>query len=356
MRDKFESHSDPFALAQDMAFGDVHLKYDEASELKAIIAIHNTNLGPSLGGCRFVSYQTSADAIFDAMRLAQGMSYKAAISGLSLGGGKAVIIKPEVVKDRESLFSAFGDFVEEIDGRYITAVDSGTHVSDMDVIARRTKHVSSTSIGERKTGDPSPYTAFGVKRAIEAAVKTKYGSDDMTGIHVAIQGTGHVGYYLAKELHAVGARLTVSDVNKIALQKVADEFSADVVDIHDIYKTKCHVFAPCALGGAINAQTVDLLATDIVAGAANNQLATAEMGEILKQKNILYAPDYVANAGGLIQIALVEENAVREKVSNIYSTLLSIFEQAEKNGKNTAITADEIAQEIIDKAGTKSAS
>jgi len=347
---------DPFKLAEEMDFGDIHFKYDCNSGLKAIIAIHNTNLGPSLGGCRFVDYPSTDDAIYDAMRLAKGMSYKAAISGLSLGGGKAVIIKPETIKDREKLFSAFGQFVEELSGRYITAVDSGTTVNDMDVIATQTKHVGSTSKGVLNTGDPSPYTAFGVKRAIEAAVKFKYGKEDLSEIHVSLQGAGQVGYYLAKELHAAGARLTYCDIDETALNKVCKDFPGDIVDVNDIYDVKCDVFAPCALGGALNKDTVNRLSVDIVAGAANNQLATSDIAELLQQKDILYVPDYVANAGGLIQIALVDELKVQKKISDIYSTLISIFSESTKTGNTSAKTADIIAKEIIDKAGTKHAS
>ena len=347
---------DPFVLAKEMEFGDVHFKYDKKSGLKAIIAIHDTTLGPALGGCRFVSYASTQDALYDAMRLAQGMSYKAAIAGLKLGGGKSVIIRPEKIINRKELFAAFGSFVEELGGRYITAMDSGTTVDDMDAIATRTEHVGSTSQGARSTGDPSSYTAYGVYRAIEAAVKTKYNKDDLSGIHVAIQGAGNVGFHLAKLLFEADARLTYCDVNQSALDKVTQAFGGKVVSVDNIFDVECDVFSPCALGGAINENTVDRLCSPIVVGAANNQLSTPEMGLKLQQKEILYAPDYVTNAGGLIQVALPNADNIKDKISNIYTTLIEIFAQSASTGETTAATADAMANEIIRKAGTRNAS
>ena len=356
MHDEKTHSADPFVLAEEMDFGDLHLKLDDASGLKAIVAIHSTALGPALGGCRFISYPSTQNATYDAMRLAQGMSYKAATAGLSLGGGKSVIIRPDNIRDRKKLFSAFGDFIEELGGRYITAVDSGTNVSDMDVIATRTQYVASTSAGGNNTGDPSPYTAFGVRRAIEAAVHHRLSKDNLDGIHVAIQGTGQVGYFLAKELHALGARLSFCDIDEQALARVKKEFGGDIVAPNNIYDIKCDVFAPCALGGAINNETIDRLQSPIVAGAANNQLSSSHIAQKLQAKDILYAPDYVANAGGLIQIALVDEDKVQQKISGIYEMMLSIFEQSKKTTKNSAETADNIAKEIIQAAGTRNAS
>ncbi len=341
------SSSDPFELAEEMTFGDIHFKHDKTTGLKAIIAIHNTDLGPAVGGCRFAFYQSTQDALYDAMRLAQGMSYKAAITGLTSGGGKSVIIRPQEIGNRKKLFAAFGDFVEQLGGRYVTAVDSGTSVDDMNIVATRTKHVSSTS----RTGDPSPYTALGVRRGMQAALKAKYQQDDLSNKHVVIQGIGHVGYYLAKELHVLGARLTYSDVNAHALHRVISEFGGESVSPDAVYDVACDVFAPCALGGTLNVNTVNRLQTKIIVGAANNQLASPEIAELLHRKNILYAPDYVVNAGGLIQITLLDETKVRHKVNAIYATVLDIFNQSRKTGLATAITADNIAQEIIKKAG-----
>ncbi len=335
--------SDPFKLAEEMEFGDIHFKHDKDSGLNAIIAIHNTRLGPAVGGCRFYPYASTQEALYDAMRLAQGMSYKAAIAGLPTGGGKSVIIRPKEIKNRKALFESFGNFVEQLGGRYVTAVDSGTSVDDMNVIATRTQHVSSTS----HTGDPSPYTALGVRRGMDAALKSKYNKDDLSGIHVVIQGAGHVGYYLAKELHALGAKLTFSDVNKQALARVIAEFGGEQVNPDAVYDVSCDVFAPCALGGTLNRNTVARLQTKIIVGAANNQLASPNIAQLLQEKDILYAPDYVVNAGGLMQIELVDEKIVLEKVNAIYDTSLDIFGRSQDSGIPTAMTADNMARAIL---------
>lgn len=347
MYDNVNITDDPFDLAKQCELGDIHIKYDEASGLKAIIAIHSTTLGPSLGGCRFVSYPSSQHAIYDAMRLAQGMSYKSAIAGLAHGGGKAVIIRPDESFDRKKLFESFGQFVDQLGGRYITAVDSGTNVDDMNVIATQTRYVRSTSSGFLPTGDPSPFTAFGVRRAIEAAVKTRFNKDDLQDVHVVIQGVGHVGYYLAKELHHLGARLTCADIDEAALERVKNEFSCNVVDTDKVFDVVCDVFSPCALGGAINENTIDRLQTHVIAGAANNQLASLELGQRLHEMKILYAPDYVANAGGLIQVSCTNKDEIHEKVSEIYFTLRDIFTKAKNADISPAFMADQVAKEII---------
>jgi leucine dehydrogenase len=351
MSERPTSSRDPFRLADEMGFGDIHFKTDPRSGLHAIVAIHNTNLGPALGGCRFVAYASTGDALYDAMRLAQGMSYKAAMAGLQLGGGKAVIMRPPRLENREALFATFGDFVDELGGRYITAVDSGTSVADMDIIATRTRHVASTSAGERATGDPSPYTAYGVFRAIEAAVRFKYGRDELDNIHVVIQGVGHVGYHLAKLLHQARARLSYCDVNQASLQRVMNEFGGAIIAPDEIFDTACDVFAPCALGGVLDSGSVSRLNAAMVVGAANNQLATPEAGALLKQRNILYAPDYVVNAGGLIQIALVDDDRVRNKIDEIDPLLTELFRAAAESGDTTAAVADNMARQRIAAAG-----
>ncbi|MFQ5993670.1 MAG: Glu/Leu/Phe/Val dehydrogenase dimerization domain-containing protein [Acidiferrobacterales bacterium] len=320
--------ADVFEQALAQGFGDVHFKVDSTTGLAAIIAIHNTQLGPALGGCRCIPYRSAEAALFDAMRLARGMTYKAAISGLASGGGKAVLIRPPEINDREAYFESFGRFVDQLGGRYITAVDSGTSVSDMDIIARCTKHVACTSESRAGTGDPSPHTAVGVRRGIEAAVKFRLNKDDLDGVHVAIQGVGHVGYSLARDLAGRGAKLTVSDMNQRATQRCADEFGAVVAAPERIYDIPSDVFAPCALGAIINDDTLPRLNTRIVAGAANNQLAEVRHGDELHKRGIVYAPDYLVNAGGIIQIIIEDESEINEKILNIYNTLASILERS----------------------------
>jgi leucine dehydrogenase len=350
MLQKVFHKEDLFVTAESMQFGDLHLKVDSETGLRAIIAIHNTNLGPALGGCRCVAYESTEAAIYDAMRLAQGMSYKAAISGIDHGGGKSVLIKPQHIADREAYFESFGKFVDTLGGRYITAVDSGTSVSDMDIIARRTKHVVSTSSEAGGRGDPSPYTALGVLRGIQAGVKFTMNKDNLDGVHVAIQGAGNVGYSLAKQLSALGARLTICDSKMASAEECANEFGGDAVEKERIFDVDCDVFAPCARGGVLTTEVVDRLKAQIIAGAANNQLATPAVSELIQQRGIVYAPDYVINAGGLIQVSLDDDKLVMEKVNGIYDALLNIFAQSHEHDQPSSIVADRIAREIIDSA------
>lgn len=339
-----------FRYAERLNFGEVHIKFDPATGLRAIVAIHNLKLGPAIGGCRFVPYHTADDAIEDALRLGYMMSYKAAISNLPHGGAKAVIIKPKVIKDRGALLRAFGDFVNDLGGRYITAMDSGTSESDMDIISERTQFVTCTS-ASGAGGDPSPTTAFGVRRGIEAAVKYKFGRSDIEGVHVAIQGAGHVGYYLAKELHALGARITVCDINPKSVQRCVEEFNATECSINDIYDIEADVFAPCALGAILNVDTIKRLRVPIVAGSANNQLAHHKHGALLHERGILYAPDFVVNAGGLIYVASVYDSAdfnkAQQDVSDIYNTLMPIFERSKSEDVPTNYIAENIAVEKL---------
>ncbi len=339
-----------FELAASLGFGDVHFKLDPAVDLQAIVAIHSTRLGPALGGCRLLPYPSTEAAVLDAMRLARGMTYKAAISGLPQGGGKAVLILPPYIKDREAYFESFARFVDELGGRYITAVDSGTSPADMDIVARYTSHVACTSASLAGTGDPSPHTALGVCRAIEAAVRFKLGGDDLADIHVAIQGVGHVGYPLARELHNRGARLTVCDVNPAASERCVEEFGATAVASERIYDVPCDVFAPCALGAVINDATIGRLHARIVAGAANNQLEDVRQGDVLHRRGILYAPDYVVNAGGIIQIALHDQSAMHAKIMAIYDTLTRIFEESVKTGEAPHRVADSMVESILQSA------
>ncbi|WP_367606061.1 Leu/Phe/Val dehydrogenase [Legionella sp. W05-934-2] len=342
-----------YALSHD--FGDIHLKTDTKTGMMAIIAIHDTTLGPALGGCRFIEYPNSNAAIYDAMRLARGMSYKAACVNLPLGGGKSVIIKPPHAFDREAYFNEFGQFIESLNGRYITALDSGTELADMDTIGKHTRYVASLS---EHNGDPSPYTALGVLRGIEAAVEFKLGQTNLSGLHIAIQGLGHVGYQLAKFLHERGAKLTVSDIKESRLMQAQKEFGATVVDTHSIHQVACDVFSPCALGAGLNDKTIPELNTGIIAGAANNQLAHSYHGQSLFERGILFAVDYVINAGGLIYAYSHYNNErevshVEQRVNNIKTSLLEFFERSERKEKPVNEIADQYAREKIAAAKQK---
>lgn len=323
---------------------------DEKTGLRCIIGIHNTNRGPALGGSRFWNYENEQAAITDVLRLSKGMTYKAAVAGLDLGGGKSVIIgDPRKIKTPD-LMRAFGRIIEGLNGRYITAEDVGTTVQDMDFIRESTAHVRGKSDG---TGNPSPFTAFGTFQGIRAAVKHKLGTEDLKGLRVAVQGVGNVGYYLCEYLHNAGAELVVTDIVQSSIDRVVNEFGAVAVAQDEIYAQDVDVYAPCALGATVNDQTLDLLKVKIVAGAANNQLAEARHGDALKEMGILYAPDYVINAGGLINVAAetpdYDPDATRQQVAKIYDTLLEIFQRADDENKPTSILADKIAEERFQK-------
>lgn len=339
-----------FRYAELLNFGEVHIKFDHATGLKAIVAIHSLKLGPAIGGARFVPYYTSDEALEDVLRLGYMMSFKSAISNLPHGGAKAVLIRPKVIKNRKAYFQAFGDFVNELGGKYITAVDSGTSAADMDEIASRTPYVTCTS-HSRNSGDPSPQTAIGVRRALEAAVKFKLNRKDLDGVHVAIQGVGHVGYYLAQQLKERGAKLTVCDVNAANIQRCVDEFGANVVSPDAIYDVKADVFAPCALGAVLNLHTIKRLRVPIVAGSANNQLAHHHHGSLLHERGILYAPDFVANAGGLIYVAAIYDHAdmnqALKQVGDIYHTMTNIFDISARENMATNRVAERLALEKL---------
>lgn len=343
------NYDDVFKYAEKLKYGQLHFKLDPKTGLFAIIAIHSTKLGPAIGGCRCLPYPSTQAAIVDALRLAHMMSYKAAICGLPHGGAKAVLMRT-TIHDRTKYFQSFADFVNELNGRYVTAVDSGTYVSDMDIIAARTKYVTCTST--QQGGDPSPFTATGVRRGIEAAVKFKLGKESLQGLHIAIQGVGHVGYILAKELHELGAKLTITDTNETNLHKAAQEFNAKKVSPEDIYHVECDVFAPCALGAVLNPYTINLLQTQIVAGSANNQLQDLTRDDLdLHQRGILYAPDFLINAGGLIHAAATYDNAslkgADNQIYNIYEALSTIFERARIENQPTHRIAEVIAEERL---------
>ena len=316
---------------------------------RGIIAIHDTTLGPALGGTRFWNYKEESAAIIDALRLSRGMTYKAAVAGLNLGGGKSVIWGDNRTPNREMIFRAHGRAVESLEGRYLTAEDVGTSPDDMEFVHMETDHVVGM-LG--RSGDPSPVTAYGVYRGIKACAAVKYGDDSLEGKHVAVQGVGHVGYYLCEDLAADGAQLTVTDIDDERVQRVVDEFGAKAVGPDEIYTVDADIFAPCALGAVVNDDTLDALQFDIIGGAANNVLAKGEKhGTALHDKGILYAPDYVINAGGLINVygELHDWSPERSKrkAGEIYGTLLRIFERAEADGVPTSIAADRVAETRI---------
>ena len=321
---------------------------DPATGLKCIVAVHSTRLGPALGGCRMWDYASDDEALADALRLSHGMTYKAAIAGLPVGGGKAVIIGDARRGKSEGLMRAFGRFVDSLGGRYITAEDVGTTVADMDIIAAQTRFVRGTSGG---SGNPSPMTALGVYMALRAAVEHGLGRAELSGVRVAVQGLGSVGYALCRHLADAGARLFVTDIDEGAVRRAAAEFAAIPVAPDDIYGVEADVFAPCALGAVLNDVTIPRLRARIITGSANNQLAEAHHGAELKRKGILYTPDYVANAGGLIDVAHDgpghDADAVRRMTEGIYGTVKRILARAQAEDAPTSVIADRIAEERI---------
>jgi len=340
-----------FELIKKLGHENVVFCQEPESGYYGIIAVHSTVLGPAVGGTRVWPYASGDDAITDALRLSRGMTYKNAVAGLNLGGGKAVIIANSREINREKIFRAHGRFIERLGGRYVTAEDVGTGPDDMEIIAKETSHVAGLA---SKGGDPSPYTGRGVFRAVQAAAKHRWGTDDLAGKTVAIQGCGHVGYYLAKQLHNAGAKLIVTDVDQARIQTVLNEFGATAVKPDDIYGVAANVFAPCALGAIINDKTIPQLKVEIVAGGANNQLLEERHGAVLAQRGILYAPDYVVNGGGIISgsVDLLgwSKEQMETGVEHIYDTLLSIFKNAEKNKILPFEAANKLAEHRIRQA------
>ena len=327
--------------------------HDRNSGLKAIIAIHNTNLGPALGGCRFWPYASESDAIKDVLRLSRGMTYKAALADLELGGGKAVIIgDPAKDKTLEKL-RAFGRFVQRLHGLYITAEDVGTTPKDMSTIYEETRYVVGRETHEGGSGDPSVLTAFGVFTGIRACTYYKMGKEDLSGVRVAVEGLGHVGLDLVKRLSEAGASLVVTDINQSLLEKVSRQYGAQAVGAEEIFSADVDVFAPCALGGILNDATIARLKCQIVAGSANNQLAESYHAKILEKRGILYAPDYLINSGGLINVSYegpkYDLQEVMTHVGKIYYTLLEIFEAAKAHSITTSEASDCLAKDRFNK-------
>ena len=328
--------------------------HDAESGLDSIIAIHDTTLGPALGGTRMWPYRSSDEALIDVLRLSEGMTYKAAVAGLELGGGKAVIIGDSKRDKTPELLRAHGRFVDSLGGRYITAEDVGIGVEDMEYVYEETKHVTGIRSSPHGSGDPSPVTAYGVYNGIKASCLRKLGSDELTGVSVAVQGAGHVGYYLCENLASEGAKISICDIDEERVRKVVADFGATPVEPDEIYDVECDVFAPCALGAVINDGTVRRLRCRVVAGGANNQLEEDRHGDALDAKGILYAPDYVINAGGLInvygEIVGYGIETAKEKARGIYETLLSIYDIAADEGIPTYRAADRLARERIRQA------
>ena len=326
---------------------------DKQSGLKAIICIHDTTLGPALGGTRMWTYESEDAAIEDALRLARGMTYKNAAAGLNLGGGKTVIIGDPKKDKNEEMFRAFGRYIQGLNGRYITAEDVGTTVEDMDLIYQETPFVTGVSPAFGSSGNPSPVTAYGVYRGMKAAAMEAFGTDSLEGKVIAVQGVGHVAYTLCKHLHEEGASLIVTDINKEAVQRAVEDFGAKAVDIDDIYSVECDIFAPCALGAIINDDTISKIKAKVIAGAANNQLKETRHGDALHEMGIVYAPDYVINAGGVINVADELNGYNREralkKVETIYDNIASVIEISKRDNIPTYLAADRLAEERIER-------
>ncbi|MCT4623203.1 MAG: leucine dehydrogenase [Schleiferiaceae bacterium] len=327
---------------------------DEETGLKAIIGIHSTTLGPALGGTRMWNYSSEFDAIQDVLRLSRGMSFKAAISGLDLGGGKAVIIGDARKDKNEAMMRKFGQFVDSLSGRYITAEDVGISTKDMEYVKMETDHVTGIPVSMGGSGDPSPYTAYGVFMGMKASANFKWGSDSIEGKTVVVQGVGHVGETVVKHATEAGAKVIINDIYDDILENVASKFNAEIYK-GDIYDLDMDIYAPCALGATVNDDTIGRLKCEVIAGAANNQLALENKhGMMLKERGIVYAPDFLINAGGLInvnsEIAKYDTDEVMKRTENIYNTTLQILNESDSLEITTHQAALKIAQERIDAA------
>ena len=328
--------------------------HNKDAGLKAIIAIHNTTLGPALGGLRMWPYETEQDAVDDVLRLSRGMTYKASVAGLNLGGGKSVIIGDPKTEKSEALFRAFGRFIESLNGRYITAEDVGIDVNDMEYLFQETDNVVGVHQVHGGSGDPSPFTAFGTLQGIHASLQKQFGNEDVGKYSYGVQGLGHVGFELVKLLRNEGAKVFVTDINQDAIDACV-ELGCEAVELDDIYSVDADVFSPCALGAVINDDTIPQLKYKIVCGAANNQLKTQEHAKELESRGIIYAPDYAVNAGGLMNVSIEFEGYNRERamrmMRTIYYNVSQIFKIAERDGITTADAADRLAEERIETIG-----
>jgi leucine dehydrogenase len=346
----------PWGFADFDAHENLHFVWDEECGLKAIIAIHSTHLGPAAGGCRFWHYADPADALTDALRLSRGMSYKNAMAGLPLGGGKSVILADEKRTKTPDMLHAFGKAVDHLCGRYVTAEDVGVSVADMIEIRRNTPFVAGLPVeGGDVGGDPGPHTSLGVFLGIKAAVRHALGKDSVQGLHIALQGAGSVATGVALHAAAEGARLSIADVDQAKAHKLGDATGAKVVGTGDVLSLEADVLSPCALGAILNEDTIPAINAPIVAGGANNQLATPEDGARISQRGILYAPDYVINAGGIINVCTEylgdgDAGLVRKRIEGIPVRLEQIWAESQASGRDPASVADAMAQRLIGRA------
>jgi leucine dehydrogenase len=312
-------------------------------------------LGPALGGTRMWPYKTEEDALKDVLLLSRGMTYKNAVAGLNIGGGKAVIIGDPAVDKSEALFRAFGQFVESLGGRYITAEDVGIDVHDMEFVYRETEYVTGVHQVHGGSGDPSPFTAYGTLQGLMATLNRKFGDEEVGKYSYAVQGLGHVGMEFVKLLKERGAKIFVTDINKSLVDRAVNEYGAESVGSEEIYDVDCDVYSPCALGGTVNEDTLPRLKAKVICGAANNQLANNEIGDEVEKRGILYAPDYAVNAGGVMNVSLEIDGYNRERamrmMRTIYHNLARIFEIAERDGIPTYRAADRLAEERIEAIG-----
>jgi leucine dehydrogenase len=327
---------------------------EKALEFKAIIAIHDTTLGPATGGCRMWNgYQNEMEAVEDALRLARGMTYKYAAAGVNLGGGKAVIIADPKRKDREPVFRALGRFIDRLGGKYITGEDVGTTLNDMEYIRMETEHVVTLPTYLGGAGDIAPMTAYGTIRAMQACCNRVYGSDSLEGKKVAVQGLGAVGHNVVQQLSELGASMTVTDIDGERVHAMYSRYTVEKALADAIYDVECDIFCPCALGGIINDETLSRLKCRIICGCANNQLREERHGDLLEKKGLVYAPDYITNAGGTIYdtdrlgVGGVSHERGKEKVSRIYQNMQLVFEIAARDGIPTYLAADRMAEERI---------
>ena len=329
--------------------------HNKDAGLKAIVAIHNTVLGPALGGLRMWPYKNEQEAVNDVLRLSRGMTYKNAVAGLNIGGGKAVIIGDPAKNKSEALFRAFGRFVNSLNGRYITAEDVGIDVNDMEHVFRETEFVTGVHQVHGGSGDPSPFTAYGTLQGLMAALQVKYGNEDVGKYTYAVQGAGHVGMEFIKLIREQGAKVYVTDINKELVQRAVDEFGCTAVGTDEIYDTDADVYSPCALGGTVNETTLPRLKCKIICGAANNQLANDAIGTEVEKRGMLYAPDYAVNAGGVMNVSLEIDGYNRERamrmMRTIYHNVGRIFQISKRDNIPTFMAADRMAEERISAIG-----
>lgn len=346
------SHDALIRYAKYLGTAQIHTIIDHETDLHAIVAVHSTKRGPAIGGCRLFPYMSPSFALKDVLRLSYQMTLKAAVSELNHGGAKAVIIKKPHIKCREAMFHKFGEFVHQLNGSYITAMDMGTSTQDMNTIAHKTPHVIGSKEKDIHQSDPSPFTADGVFHGIRAAVEFKMKRQNLEGIRVSVQGAGKVAYYLCKHLHKAGAILTVCDTNHENAQRVKDEMNATIVAPEAIYDVPADLFAPCAIGGTLNANTIQRLDAEIIAGAANNQFSHRKFSKVLHEKGVLYAPDFMLNAGGLIQAASLHDfsdiSYANQLIDRLYERMHMVFERSACNNQTPTDVAEKIAFENIE--------